>query len=160
MEVRVMRCGSLALGWVLLGLGVASSVSGVTSAGTVYKWVDQAGVTHFSDQPPGDRPAEELSLSYRKTNPVALQARLAAESLLAKGEAAGEEAASAADRQSVLAERQTNCQAAQDRVAKYTDARRLYKPGPNGERIYLNAEELDVEKNAAREAVDQWCNGG
>ena len=69
-------------------------------------------------------------------------------------------AAADADRQKVLAEREANCKASRDRVAKYSTAMRLYRPGPNGERVYLTSEELDVERADAQRAVDQWCSEG
>ena len=63
-----------------------------------------------------------------------------------------------AERLKVLAEREAFCAAAKDRMAKYGSAQRLYKPGPDGERIYLTDEELDVERANASRAVDQSCS--
>ena len=34
----------------------------------------------------------------------------------------------------------------------------LYKPGPNGERVYLTSEELDVERANANRAVEKFCS--
>ena len=66
--------------------------------------------------------------------------------------------AAKAERLKVLAEREAFCAAAKDRMAKYGSAQRLYKPGPDGERIYLTDEELDVERANASRAVDQSCS--
>jgi hypothetical protein len=63
---------------------------------------------------------------YRKTDRGALQARLKAKSELdaagevREGQESDADAAAETDRQKVLAERDTNCKAAKDRVAKYT----------------------------------------
>ncbi|MBL8201187.1 MAG: DUF4124 domain-containing protein [Chromatiales bacterium] len=138
--------------------------SALAQEASVYRWVDAQGIVHFSDQPAADSSAEELPIRYRKSDRGALQARLKAKSELdaagelREGQEADANAAAEADRQKVLAERDTNCKAARDRVAKYTNALRLYKPGPNGERVYLNNEELDVERADANRAVEQWCN--
>ena len=42
-------------------------------------------------------------------------------------------------------------------MAKYEQARRIYRPGPEGQRIYLTDEELDAERANARRAVGEWC---
>ena len=150
----------------LLVLGAASvfAAAAVAQESSVYKWVDAQGVPHYSDQPPADSSAEEMAIRFRKTDRGALQARTQAKAEL---EAAGEtregleadaDAAAEADRQKVIAERETNCKTARERVAKYSTALRLYRPGPNGERVYLTNEELDVERANADQAVDQWCS--
>lgn len=147
---------------VLLMAGTLPLAAAAQEA-SVYRWVDAQGVVHYSDQPAADGSGEELPIRYRKTDRGAMQARLKAKAEL---DAAGEvreaqqsevDAAAEADRQKVLAEREANCKAARDRVAKYTNALRLYRPGPNGERVYLTNEELDVERADANRAVEQWC---
>lgn len=146
-------------------LGAAVLVQSASAQqASVYRWVDAQGIVHYSDQPAADSSAEELPIRYRKTDRAAVQARQKAKSELdaagavREGQEAGTEAAAEADRQKVRAERETNCKVARDRVAKYTNALRLYKPGPNGERVYLTNEELDVERADANRAVEQWCN--
>jgi len=163
-EVAVMKRLS-ASGLLVLSLaGVFGAQSAGAQEASVYRWVDAQGIVHYSDQPAADSSAEELPIRYRKTDRGALQARLKAKSELAaagevrEGQESDADAAAEADRQKVLAERDTNCKAARDRVAKYTNALRLYKPGPNGERVYLTNEELDVERADANRAVEQWCN--
>ncbi len=160
---RLSASGLLVLSLsVAFGATVLSHPAAAQEA-SVYRWVDAQGIVHYSDQPAADSSAEELPIRYRKTDRGALQARLKAKSELAaageirEGQEADADAAAEADRQKVLAERETNCKAARDRVAKYTNALRLYKPGPNGERVYLTNEELDVERADANRAVEQWC---
>jgi len=159
-----MKRLSAASGYLVLAVAGAFSAAAVAQQASVYKWVDAQGVQHFSDQPAADSSAEETNIRYRKTDKGALQARqkskaeLAAAGELREGQQSDADAAAEADRQKVLAERETNCKAARDRVAKYTNALRLYKPGPNGERVYLTNEELDVERADAKRAVDQWCS--
>jgi hypothetical protein len=136
----------------------------VAQESSVYKWVDSQGVPHFSDQPPADIAAEELAIRYRRTDRAAVQARLKAQSELdaatevREGQELDAEATAKADRAKYLAERKATCKAARDRMAKYNDAQRLYKPGPNGERVYLTSEELDVERANADRAVEQFCS--
>ena len=149
--------------FVLCIAGFSASTA-VAQDASVYKWVDAQGVPHFSDQPPMDSAAEELAIRYRKTDQAAVQARVKAESELdaaagvREGLSQDEADAAKADRLKVLAEREAICKAAKDRMAKYGTAQRLYTPGPDGERIYLTDEELDVERANANRAVDQSCS--
>ena len=148
---------------LVLVVATAFSAAAVAQEASVYKWVDAQGVTHYSDQPSTSTSSEELAIRYRRTDSGAMQARVKAKSELEaagdvrEGQEATANATAEADRQKVLAERETNCKAASDRVAKYNNALRLYKPGQNGERVYLTNEELDVERADANRAVDQWC---
>lgn len=47
----------------LAALLLALTASGAAAAQTVYKWVDEHGVTHYSHTPPTGGPAETISLS-------------------------------------------------------------------------------------------------
>ena len=138
--------------------------SAVAQEAAVYRWVDSAGVVHYSDQPAADRSVEELPLRYRKTDRGAVQARLKAKSELDAAanlremQQAEEASAADADREKVLAERADACKAARERMAKYTTAHRLYRPGADGERQYLSDEELDVERANAARAVERDCS--
>ena len=141
----------------------AFGAAALAQEASVYKWVDPQGVPSYSDQPPPESAAKEIPIYYRKTDRGALQARVKAKSELdaaadvREGQGADADAAAEADRQKVLAEREATCQQAKDRVAKYSIAHKLYKPGADGERVYLTSEELDVERADANKAVDQWC---
>jgi hypothetical protein len=130
---------------------------------SVYKWVDPQGVPHYSDQPPTDASAEELNIRVRRTDKTVAQNRPkpkseAGETAPAPAANEADQSAEDADRQKVLAERAATCEKARDRVAKYGNARRLYKPGPDGERIYLTDEEIDAERADAERAVTEWCD--
>lgn len=158
-----MKRLSAACGLLALGVAFTFATVAVAQDSSVYKWVDAQGIPHYSDQPPMDKPTEELPIRFRKTDRGALQARTQARAELeAAGEIReGQEAeandVAEADRQKVLAERQANCKSSRERVAKYRTALRLYRPGPNGERVYLTSEELDAERADAQRATDQWC---
>lgn len=51
-------------GSLLLALGTQ------VVAGTIYRWVDEQGVTHFSAQPPRERAAETLRMAVPPTPPT------------------------------------------------------------------------------------------
>jgi hypothetical protein len=151
----------------LLVLVLASTVMmtpGLAQQATVYKWTDDQGVTHYSDQPPLDIASEALPIRYRRTDKAAVQNRLKANEAQDGAESLREdqqdaaEATEATQREKDLAERAATCKQAQDRVANYTQAQRLYKPGPNGDRIYLTDEELDAERADAQRVMEEWCS--
>ena len=154
-----------ASGLLVLGVAAALTAVAVAQEASVYKWVDAQGIPHYSDQPPMDTSATELPIRFRRTDRGALlertqaKAELAAAGEFREGQEADADAAADADRQKLLAERASNCKLSRERVAKYSTAMRLYRPGPNGERVYLTNEELDAERADANRAVDQWCSG-
>ena len=55
--------------------------------------------------------------------------------------------------------RQQNCEAAKANLQLYLDSRRLYRVSEDGEREYLNDEELETEWAKADRDVEQWCGG-
>jgi hypothetical protein len=157
-----------------LGVLVICAAAGVAAAqdsAPVYKWVDQNGTVNYGDQPPAGTAAEALPIRLRRSSPAPTQARLksrddgatAPDSLLNAGEPADEADAADAtvpadEREKLIAQRQQNCQKARDRMASYEQAKRIYRPGPTGERVYLSSEEIDAERATARVAVAEWCN--
>ena len=157
-----------------LGVLVICAAAGVAAAqdsAPVYKWVDQNGTVNYGDQPPAGTAAEALPILLRRSSAGPTQARLKArddgatapDSLLDAGPGAEDGADAdptvpADERGKLLAQRQENCQKARDRMASYEQAKRIYRPGPTGERVYLTSEEIDAERATARVAVAEWCN--
>lgn len=151
--------------WSALVLASALVVTpAVAQQATVYKWTDEQGVPHYSDQPPVNAESEALPIRYRRTDKAAVQARIktdetrqGAEDLREDQEDAEEETA-ATQREKDLAERAATCKQARERVTNYNQAQKLYKPGPNGDRIYLTDEELDAERADAQRVMEEWCS--
>ena len=131
---------------------------------TVYKWVDSQGVPHYSDQPPMDSVSEAMPIRYRRTDRAAVQGRLQASEARQGAEELREEQqdatadTEATQREKDLAERAATCKQATERVTNYNQAQKLYKPGPNGDRIYLTSEELDAERADAQRVMEEWCS--
>jgi hypothetical protein len=136
----------------------------------VYKWVDANGTVNYSDQPPAGTAAEALPIRSRRSASAAgnRSARPAAEATAAEDPNAAADAAddetdpagavSDDERDQLLAQRQSNCKLAKQRMTSYEQARRIYRPGPGGERVYLTDDELDAERATARVAVAEWCD--
>lgn len=159
MNHLIARTGFLA---VCLAVCLAEGIATAQDA-PVYKWIDGEGIPHYSDSPPADAAAEQMPIWYRRTDRVAVQARvksqqdLTAATAIREQQEAQDSQSGEAERQKVLSERQAGCEQAKARAAKYAEARRLYRPGPDGERLYLSDEELDAERAAAIRAVADYC---
>ena len=163
-------------GWVTcLGIVVACAAAGAASAqdAAVYKWVDSNGTVNYSDQPPVGTAAEALPIRSRRAERASVQARAKAPGQAAQeapdaanaatedtedADAGAEGVVSDDERAQLLAQRENNCKLAKQRMASYEQARRIYRPGPGGERVYLTNEQLDAERATARVAVAEWCD--
>ena len=51
-----------------------------------------------------------------------------------------------------------NCQVAKQRQASYSEAHRLFKTAPNGDRQYLSDSEIDQARVRAEADVHTWCD--
>jgi hypothetical protein len=162
---------------ILVRVGVvclcAAAGTALAQDAGVYKWVDANGTVNYSDQPPAGTAAEALPIRSRRSTSAAAAnrgARPATEATTATADdpdaaadAAGDEADPAGavgddERDQLLAQRQNNCKLAKQRMTSYEQARRIYRPGPGGERVYLTDDELDAERATARVAVAEWCD--
>jgi len=140
----------------------AGTVAGQSAP--VYKWKDAGGVTHYGSQPPDGANYEVTSIRAKRTSKQVLQTQLTKQADLReaqqvrkdfeKEEAANEEQA----RKETAEQRAANCQKAKQQMETYDTSPRLYRPLPNGEREYLNDEELDAERANARRQVREWCD--
>lgn len=137
------------------------------AAAAVYKWVDPQGRIHYSDRPP---PPEGKLLSVdtsSSSNAQSMHARASEPSRSAPpapvtGPAATPEAVAHLKQtvdSDVANARAGQCKQAQEKYQNYVTSRRLYKEGPNKERIYLSDQELETERLNAKHEVDELCNG-
>lgn len=144
----------------LLCAGVVS----VAYAADVFRWVDDHGGVHYSDQ---WVPGSEVVKSGTKPHPggATNQSSPASKVSSAPSSATPEDAAKAV-KQDVAKIRGQQCKDAKDRYDKAIQARRIYKPGPNGnskdpdhaeDRQYLSDEEADAYRVKARQDVQDFC---
>jgi hypothetical protein len=135
------------------------------AASAVYKWVDPQGHVHYSDRPP---PPEGKLLSIEDaphgrpvTDRVANSpgpASSAAPPAAAKPQAP----AAAAQLKATVAEdvattREQQCKDAKSRYENYVRSRRLFKEGPDKERVYLSDAEVEAARVNAKRELDEFC---
>jgi hypothetical protein len=140
-----------------------------------YKWTDENGKIHYSDQPP---PATiQKSETIKQAKPAAPPAPPAAAT---PGEAPkpgaapkpvtdqemefrkrrlqqAETEAKAQKEAQVAEEKKRNCQRATEQVQAYERGGRITRYGPNGEQQFLTDGEVQAELANARKAADSWC---
>ena len=145
----------------LLCAGVVS----VAYAADVFRWVDDHGGVHYSDQ---WVPGSEVIKSATKPHPggAANQSTPVPKVSSAPSSTTPDNAAKAV-KQDVAKVREQQCKDAKGRYDKAIQARRIYKSGPNSgnskdpdhaeDRQYLSDEEADAYRVKARQDVQDFC---
>src|ERR1700690_812809 len=138
------------------------------TAGDVYRSVDAQGHVQYSDTPtPGAELVHTQNLRGAPAPPSA--APSAAQATLkpadVKTATAGPASPATADAQRALHNdleqvHADQCQKAQDSYQQAIQARRVYRPGADGEREYLSDDEADQVRLNARLEMEAACKGG
>ena len=137
-----------------------ASVTPLVGAETVYKWVDEQGVTQFSALPPADRSAEKLKVEAPEattgTTPDAKSA--AGDDGRPKDLTEGVANPSAADLAREEAKRTENCATAKRNLESLnTRAHVRIKDEKTGEDRYLTPDEHTQWKKDSALRVDEYC---
>ena len=142
----------------IAALIVAGAVA--TAQADVYRWVDENGQPHYSDQwvpgseviktgkgrPPG---TENSARSADQKNLTAANGRVDAQ--------LSEQANTQATQQDVAKTREQQCKAAKARYVASVQSRRIYKTGADGSREYLPDTDADTYRAQARKDVQDAC---
>jgi len=129
----------------------------------VYRYVDGQGRVQYSDKwVPGSELIKTTDRTRASSQAAAAQARAAEQNKLAVSDdrIASQQAqanAAAAVQKDLAATRNEQCKAAKERYEKSIQARRLFKPGKDGERQYLTDQEADEQRLQARMEMQNLC---
>ena len=142
--------------------------AGGASASGIYKWVDDDGNVHYGDRPTAaavssQQPVEQLALVSRRTDPervaAGIEARVEREASREQSRAAAEEAEQEAEQaRADAAERAEKCATYRQRQQKFSESRRLYKVGPDGEREYLDESQMAEARQRTADQVAEFCS--
>ena len=141
---------------------IVVSTSGIAFANDIYKWTDEDGNVHYGDRPTGDATEERMAISSTSTDPSKVQAR--AQSRYARKDPAEEAVANepqgpTEDELRVQAtERKEKCDTYKARLQKFVQSRRLYKQGENGERVYLDENQMQAARERVENQVQEYCH--
>jgi Domain of unknown function (DUF4124) len=142
----------------IVALFVAGAV--VTVQADVYRWVDEHGQPHYSDQwVPG---SEVIKTSRSHPPGVETSARSSDQkNLSAANERVdsqlSDQANAQAAKQDVAKTREQQCKAAKARYVISVQSRRIYKTGADGSREYLPDADADAYRAQARKDVQDAC---
>ncbi len=132
---------------------LAVSSAGMAIAGDIYKWTDEDGNVHYGDRPTAEASEEPLAVSSGFTDLLKVQARNEVKA------AANEPAEPAPEELRAQAlEREEKCATSKARLQKFVTSRRLYKKDENGERVYLDEDEILVARERVQNQVEEYCN--
>ncbi len=128
-------------------------------AATVYRWVDERGRVHFSDQPRGNV-VETVKLSGSSRYPHGEKKPPAASSDGGSTATVAHSATAAGDGDEKQRGkmRSKNCQIAKDNLARNARISRMYRVGATGERYYLSEAEREAVLEKSRRQVKDWCD--
>ena len=151
------RSAALAL---VAGLGLLPAV-----AQTIYKWVDEKGVTHFTETPPPPG-AKGGKIEVKPTPPSSDRASddpatwkeraRTLEQQRHDPENAEDKARKTAQRE--RSEREQRCRKAHVALDQLNNVGRLYVYDAKGERQYLSDEERPAEIGKAKRAIAEACD--
>jgi hypothetical protein len=154
-----------AMRWSVLALGIAAAAAAQAQQ---YKWVDADGRTQYGDTPPPGVKASALKGSTGPAaKPPAAAAKDATKGPLTPAEQElefrrrrkeGEEAAAkeAKAKEATEAEK-LNCENARQGLRTLESGQRIVRTDAQGERYFLDENQVAQEAARARQAVSQWC---
>jgi len=146
----------------IVTLLTALLLAGLAQAGDVYLTRDAQGRPVYTDTP-RTLPAQRLGVHSATSDPAEAQARYEQQmkQYAADDTARTQTAAATADAskaQALKAEDQARrCVEARQRYEAVMNSFRLYEEGPDGERRYLTADEIDTARAEAKRMVDEFC---
>jgi len=163
--------------WLLLVLlPIATAILGAT----LYKWVDERGVTHYSETPPAKQKAQEIRIQPPpasgaetveppqapaapgveggKAAPPKTWQEKAAEAQKRREGAEKKEEEERALAQEMAQERKKRCLAAQDNLHALQTARPVYWINERGERVYFDDAKRAAEIARAKLEIRSYCD--
>ena len=141
----------------VLALALAPAVS----AQQLYKYTDKDGKTVYTDQPPANaesKPVRVQAAPATATAPAAAPTAVGKDKELDKGR---KEAAEKAKKSEQAAKREADneqrCADARSNFELFESGGRIAKRNAQGERVFLEQNEIDAEKAKARAVMDEAC---
>jgi hypothetical protein len=124
----------------------------------MYKWVDEKGVTHFSETPPPDGAKGASKIEMKTTTPERAPADNWRErEAQSKQQRAQQGVADEAARQQEERQRATKCRAAQRQSDAMRNYARVFHLDDKGERVYLDDKEREAQLREANQDIARYC---
>ena len=141
---------------------LAVMICGSAMANDIYKWTDDDGNVHYRDRPTGEASEVRLGIAYGRTDKSAVEQRQSSfaesQARRAESKAAAADAAKQAEAEAQAAtEKQKQCDGYRKSLQRYGESRRLYKEGPDGERTYLDDDEMIKARQQLEAHIAENC---
>ncbi len=149
---------------LLLGFAViALALCGGAVASEIYKWTDEDGNAHYRDRPTGEPSEVRLGISYSRTDKGVVQQQQKArmDSQAARQErrdAADDADRVAAEEAAAAADQQKQCESYRASLQRYAQSRRIYREGADGERTYLDDDEMTQARKRLEDHIAENCS--
>jgi hypothetical protein len=131
--------------------------------GDVYVVTDSSGNRVYTDRPQ-TLPAEKITVRGSAADAAAVRDRNEGQTKqdgadVPKAAATEQKPQDKARAEAMSSEdRAKRCVEARQRYQGYMDAMRLYEEGPDGERRYLDSDQIDAARANAKKTMDEFCN--
>ena len=138
----------------------AAAIAGSAVAADIYRYTDAEGNVSYVDRPTGAPTEERVPIVSKPTDPTQVQARAQTRfnrSGMDSGELE-EDPPTRAERAEAERQRAEKCQQYRAQLETYLTSRRLYRETGNGERQYLDDNEILEARNQAEELVVEYCD--
>jgi hypothetical protein len=149
----------------ILLLVASLAVLATAQASDVFVTKDAQGRPIYTDRPDA-LPAEKVNIATKKTDKVEAQRayeeemKTYSESDKARAESSKQAAEGRQATELTAIDKAKRCQDARANYQNMMNARRLYEPGATeGERRYLDSNEIDATRENAKKLMDQFCAG-
>lgn len=141
-----------------LALGIASILlAGNAVAKEYFKWTDDQGITHFSANPPKDRPSEAVS-TYAGSSTVYNPAAATANTEEAKAEQSQLEKTKE-EEQKAAAMKEEKCKRVIEQHKVLTERGRVKMVDKEGKERFLTPEEQKQKTDELQKFMDANCSG-
>jgi len=132
-------------------------ISSSAYAGSIHKWVDEDGNTHYGDAPPASITTQELRVDVAPSDPGKALPRLgtgdSASGSGSTGSGSGKPASKVPEDQAKIA-----CEQAQGDLKIISSSPRIRLKNEDGTSRYMSTEEIKARRENAEKDVKEFCN--
>lgn len=144
---------------LLIAGALALAITMPALANDIYKYVDEDGTVHYVDRPTGAESEERVAFVARSRTANSSPSGDAGPDWRERRESRQEAERAAEEEASQQAERDKLCRESRDRLQQYNQARRLYREDEQGERVYLDEEQVAEARQKLADLIEENCNG-
>jgi len=164
-SIATLFITGIAMKHALLIILIAALAPALLQAGEIYRWTDESGNTHFSENPPSDVEATPMNIQTQspktKGNDRApAQKPDSQQQDVDQQTKEGDDAANSEeqrDQEAIETIRRRNCETAKEALKTLEQNARV-QVEENGERRYLSPEEKEAQRKRYEKARDENCD--